>query len=195
MHSPPNTAQIAAIVIGGSAGCLSALRQLLTALPSVGPPVFVTVHLPARTSLSLHEWLAQAIHRPVHLSEDKEVIRSDTVYLAPPDYHLLIERHGALALSVDAPVHHSRPSIDVLFETACDAYAPQLLGILLSGASADGAAGLLQIHLAGGITLVQSPASAESPVMPTAALALFEPTYVLNPDDMTKLLTTSLQHQ
>ncbi len=105
---------------------------------------------------------------------------------------MLVESQLTFALSVDPPVHFSRPSIDVLFETACDVYGAGLVGVLLSGASEDGAAGLQEIHAAGGTTIVQSPLSAEVAIMPAAALALFEPTYVWSPNDIASGLTKLL---
>ena len=114
---------------------------------------------------------------PVKQAEDKEPLQAGRVYVAPPAYHLLIEPTRSFALSVDAPVHYSRPAIDVLFESASDAYRNTLLAVLLSGASQDGAAGMQEIRKAGGITIVQDPASAEVPTMPQAALNLFSPTF------------------
>jgi two-component system chemotaxis response regulator CheB len=97
---------------------------------------------------------------------------------------LLIESHRTFALSADPPVHFSRPAIDVLFEAARDVYGSNLIGVLLSGASEDGAAGLHEVHLAGGITIVQVPESADSSIMPAAALALFEPTHLWSPEEI-----------
>jgi two-component system chemotaxis response regulator CheB len=183
--------EIAAVVIGGSAGALDVLRTLLRPLPaSIGVPIVVVLHLPERSPDRLHEVFNAGGALLAKYAEDKEPIRSGTVYVAPSGYHLLIETHRAFALSVDEPMHYSRPSIDVLFESACDAYADGLLGILLSGASEDGAAGIHAIHTAGGITIVQSPASAETVVMPASALGLFNPTYVLPP---TQIATVVLQ--
>ncbi len=140
----------------------------------------IVVHLPSH-STGLAELLGADTALTVKQAEDKEPISAGTVYIAPPSYHLLIEASGAFALSVDAPVHFSRPAIDVLFETARDVYGANLVGMLLSGASEDGAAGLQEIHAAGGTTIVQSPLSAEVAIMPAAALALFEPTYIWSP--------------
>lgn len=173
-----------AVVIGGSAGALDVLRLIVRSLPqSLPAPIAIVIHLPAQSS-GLAELLSADSEIPVKQAEDKEPIRAGTVYIAPPGYHLLIEAHHAFALSADPPVHFSRPAIDVLFETARDVYGPNLIGILLSGASDDGAAGLQEIHAAGGTTIVQSPLSAEVAIMPAAALALFEPTYIWSPTDI-----------
>lgn len=181
-----------AVVIGGSAGSLEVLRPVVRELPQeLACPVVIVIHLPAHSS-GLAELLSADTQLQVKQAEDKEPIAAGTIYIAPPNYHLLIEAHGAFALSVDPPVHFSRPSIDVLFETARDVYGAKLIGVLLSGASEDGAAGLQEIHAAGGTTIVQSPLSAEVAIMPAAALTLFEPTYVWSPNDIASGLTKLL---
>ena len=174
----------AAVVIGGSAGSLEVLRAIVRELPRpLSCPVAIVIHIPSHSS-GLAELLAVDTSLPVKQAEDKEPMVAGTIYIAPPSYHLLIESQRSFALSVDPPVHYSRPSIDVLFETASDVYGAGLVGILLSGASEDGAAGLQEIHSAGGTTIVQSPLSAEVAIMPAAALALFEPTYIWSPNDI-----------
>lgn len=107
---------------------------------------------------------------PVEEPEDKDPIAEGRVYLAPRDYHLLIEK-GNFALSTEAPVYFARPSIDVLFESAAEAYREKVVGIILTGANGDGARGLARIKAAGGLTLVQEPATAQAPEMPQAAIA------------------------
>jgi two-component system chemotaxis response regulator CheB len=181
-----------AVVIGGSAGALEVLRAITRALPSkLDCPVVIVIHLPSHSS-GLAELLGADTKLTVKQAEDKEPISAGTVYIAPPSYHLLIESNGAFALSVDPPVHFSRPAIDVLFETARDVYGANLIGVLLSGASEDGALGLQEIHAAGGTTIVQSPLSAEAAIMPAAALALFEPTYIWSPNDIASGLSRLL---
>lgn len=173
-----------AVVIGGSVGALDIMRAIVRSLPpSLLLPIVLVIHLPALPS-GLVELLASDSAVPVKQAEDKEQIGAGTVYVAPPAYHLLIESHRAFALSADAPVHFSRPAIDVLFESAHDVYGPNLIGVLLSGASEDGAAGLHEIHAGGGTTIVQAPLSADSAIMPAAALALFEPTYLWSPTEI-----------
>ncbi|MDY6946704.1 MAG: chemotaxis protein CheB [Pseudomonadota bacterium] len=184
-----------AVVIGGSAGALEVLRAIVRALPAKSScPVVIVIHLPAHSS-GLAALLGADTTLPVKQAEDKEPINAGTVYIAPPSYHLLIEARGAFALSVDPPVHFSRPAIDVLFETACDVYGADLVGVLLSGASEDGAAGLHEIHAAGGTTIVQSPLSAEAAIMPAAALALFEPTHIWSPNDIASGLSRLLSRK
>ncbi len=161
-----------AVVMGASDGAVEALSLLLPALPlRLALPVVVVVHIPQDRPSHLPELFRQRCGHPVREAEDKAPLERGVVYFAPPGYHLLIERTRAFALSTEPPVHYSRPSIDVLFESAAEAYGPGLLGILLTGANSDGAAGLKAIRQAGGETWVQDPASAKSPAMPAAALA------------------------
>lgn len=184
---PPwaGTRQFEAVVIGGSAGALEVLRKILPTMPIGLPvPVIIVLHLPRRPPEGLTELLARECRLPVRQAEDKEPLQPGVVYVAPAGYHLLIEGHRAFALSVDEPVHFSRPSIDVLFESARDAFGARLLAILLTGASQDGAAGLHEISRAGAVTIVQSPDSAEAAAMPAAALALFRPSHVWTPAEM-----------
>lgn len=189
-----DTGSPACVVIGGSAGAFHVLRQLLRALDAdMSASVVIVLHMPPKSPDGLPELLSRECAVPVKQAEDKEPIARGTVYFAPPGYHLLVESHRAFALSMDPPVHFSRPSIDVLFETAADAYRNELFGILLSGASHDGATGLQEIASHGGITAVQSPNSAEAHTMPAAALALFQPTFLWTPDELTRELPRMLR--
>jgi two-component system chemotaxis response regulator CheB len=174
------THDIEVVVIGGSAGALEALATILPALPRGFPiPIALVVHvLPTRPS-GLPEVLGARCELAVKEAEDKEPLEAATIYVAPPNYHLLLEPGRCVSLSIDEPVHFSRPAIDVLFESAADAYGPAALGVLLTGASEDGARGLLRIEEAGGTTVVQSPATAAVSTMPEAALRLCHPTHVL----------------
>ena len=158
------------IVIGGSAGALEALLELLPTLPAeLAAPIAVVLHLKPTQPSMVPELLARVCTRVVREPEDKEPIAPGTVYVAPPNYHMLLERGGTIALSVDEPVHFSRPSLDVLFESAADAFGPGVVGLVLSGSNADGAEGLQRIAAAGGVALVQAPASAAYATMPEAA--------------------------
>lgn len=162
----------AAVVIGASVGAIEALSLLLPALPAAYPlPVLVVVHVPADRKTALAELFAPRCQIGVKEAEDKEVIGAGMVYFAPPDYHLLVEPDFTLSLSSDEPVLFSRPAIDVLFQSAADAYGDNLIGVVLTGASSDGAQGLRAIREAGGMALVQTPATAEGETMPRAALA------------------------
>jgi two-component system, chemotaxis family, protein-glutamate methylesterase/glutaminase len=161
-----------AIVIGASAGALEVLSNLLPALPSdYRLPILIVVHLPPdKTSLFAELMRARCAIR-VREAEDKEPIEPGVVYFAPPDYHLLVEQDKRLSLSDDEPVLFSRPSIDVLFESAADAYGGGLIGVVLTGANSDGANGLKAVVEAGGLAVVQNPWSAHAVVMPEAAIA------------------------
>jgi two-component system, chemotaxis family, protein-glutamate methylesterase/glutaminase len=160
------------IVVGASWGGLQALSNVLAGIPGdVSCPIAVVQH---RRHDALEGGLSNLLqlytHDRVVDAEDKMAIEPHTIYLAPPDYHLLVER-GAFALSVDERVQFSRPSIDVLFESAADAYGPQLVGVVLTGANEDGAAGLARVKERGGVAIVQDPRTAERAEMPAAAAA------------------------
>lgn len=160
-----------AIVIGASAGAVQALSQILPRLPVSYPlPVIIVVHVPASPSglvALFRTKCAIAVREP----EDKEPITAGTVYFAPPGYHLLVEDGQSFALSMDEPVLFSRPSIDILFESAADSYREALTGVILTGANEDGAAGAAAIGAAGGTVIVQQPEGAFASAMPSAALA------------------------
>lgn len=159
------------IVIGTSLGGLRALETLLTALPpEFALPLAIVQHRHRSSDGEMLNFLQQGCPLPLVEPQDKQVILPGHVYIAPADYHLLVEP-GYFSLSTDAPVCHARPSIDVLFETAADAYGRQCLGVILTGASEDGARGLACIQASGGMALVQLPSTAESAVMPKAAIA------------------------
>jgi len=173
---------LSAIVIGGSAGAFDVLRLVLHSLPPKLPvPLAVVLHLlPTRPS-GLVPALQQVCVLPVREAEDKEPAEPGVVYLASPNYHLLLEKNRHFSLSTDEPVHFSRPAIDVLFESAADAYGAELCGILLSGANEDGARGLQRIRAVGGLTAVQAPSTAVARVMPEAALVLDAAEVALEP--------------
>lgn len=169
-----------ALLIGASAGGVEALLQLLQDLPSsYRLPVVCLLHVPDRRDSLLAELLGRRLQLPVKEAEDKEYLRGGQVYVAPAGYHLSIEADRSFSLSREAPRHYARPAIDILFESAADAYREHLAAALLTGANEDGAAGLLAIQRRGGLTLVQEPADALVPVMPEAALALLKPDFVL----------------
>ena len=160
------------ICIGASWGGLNAVGRVLADIPAeVEQPIVVAQHRHVDAHASaLGDLLGLRIDRPVRDVDDKAPIERCTVYLAPPDYHLLVQR-GWFSLSVDERVQYARPSIDVLFETAADAYGAGVIGVILTGANADGAAGLARIKESGGVAIVQDPAGAERRAMPDAALA------------------------
>ncbi len=168
------------VAIGTSLGGLNALIALLHDLPqNLDAPVVVVQHRGPTADRGLAELLQEHTRLAVQEAEDKQAISAGSVYLAPADYHLMIEEPGVLALSTEAPVRSARPSIDVLFETAADAYGPGVIGVLLTGASADGAAGLAAIKRHGGRAIVQDPTTAEASTMPAAGMSATTVDYVL----------------
>lgn len=160
-----------AVAIGASAGGLNALQKVLAPLPAdFTLPMFVVQHrLPSRDDLLTFS-LDQSCQLVVKEADEKEPAKPGYVYVAPANYHLLVERDETLSLSVDAKVCYSRPSIDVLFETAAQVYRSGLVGIILTGASDDGTAGLRKIKEKGGLTIAQDPDTAEYTVMPLSAI-------------------------
>lgn len=180
---------IEAVVIGVSAGAVDALSTILPRLPADYPiPVIVVVHLPADRKSVLAQLFQAKCEVEVHEVDDKESLQGGSVYFAPPDYHVLIEDDRRVSLSSEELVHYSRPSIDVLFESAADVYGPAVAGVVLTGASADGAKGLAAIHAAGGMCLVQHPQQANSRTMPEAALAACPTAVALNLDQIANRL-------
>jgi two-component system, chemotaxis family, protein-glutamate methylesterase/glutaminase len=178
-----------AVVIGASAGALEALSVILPTLPAgFRLPVIVVVHVPPDKRSMLAELFQAKCQIPVREAEDKEPINPGTVYFAPSDYHLLVETEKSLSLSSDEPVLFSRPSIDVLFESAADAYGSALMAIILTGANQDGAKGMKAVAEAGGVTLVQDPDGAFASAMPEAAIEMCPGARVMSLDAITAYL-------
>jgi two-component system, chemotaxis family, protein-glutamate methylesterase/glutaminase len=160
-----------AIVIGASAGAVEALLTILPELPADYPlPVFVVVHVPPDRRNVLAPLFESRCRIAVKEAEDKETVTGGVVYFAPSDYHMLVEEDFSISLSSDELVNFSRPAIDVLFESAADAYGSGLTGVILTGANQDGAAGLAAVVKAGGAAIVEDPAGALAPQMPCFAL-------------------------
>jgi two-component system chemotaxis response regulator CheB len=168
---------------------VEALRALGPALPAAPrAAVLIVLHLPRDRRSVLAEIFQPHCAVAVREAQDKEPVEPGVVYIAPADYHLLVDDTRSIALSVDDLVHFSRPSVDVLFEAAADVYAERTLAILLTGGSDDGAAGLAAVRRAGGWTVVQDPASARVPMMVEAALALGPVDFVLPLEGIAELL-------
>ncbi|MDB6134508.1 MAG: cheB 2 [Verrucomicrobiales bacterium] len=196
MNHEPVRQAAAAVVIGASAGAVEALLRILPELPPDYPlPLLIVVHLPPDRESTLAALLDARCRITVKEAEDKEPILPGMAYLAPPDYHLLVEPDFHLSLSSEEQVLYSRPSIDVLFESAADAYGTALAGIILTGANSDGAKGLRAVAASGGIALVQSPDCAEATAMPAAALAACPSAQGLSLAEITGVLKNELPHQ
>lgn len=187
-----------AVVIGGSAGAFAALQLLLPAIKTtLHVPVAVVVHVPAHKRSLFADIFRRACQVEVKEATDHEKLEAGTIYFAPSGYHLLFASDRSLGLSSGEPVYYSRPSIDVLFESASKVFRKHLLAVLLSGANEDGAAGLQAIRVAGGTTIVQRPETAQQSAMPAAAIRGCVPSAVLSVDEMTLLfasLGTSAMH-
>ncbi|MGD8216957.1 chemotaxis protein CheB [Pseudomonas thivervalensis] len=180
---------IEAIVVGASAGGVEALLRVFGHLRrGFGVPILVVLHLPDERDSQLASVFGHRLAVPVEEARDKLDIVPGTLYVATPGYHLSVEADRSLSLSLEDPVHHSRPSIDVLFESAADVYGPALLAVVLTGANDDGARGLAKVRALGGITVVQDPEEAQVSTMPEAALALHEPDHILTLQGIGQLL-------
>ncbi|HMJ13564.1 MAG TPA: chemotaxis protein CheB [Polyangiaceae bacterium] len=178
-----------AIVIGGSAGSMTALTAILTALPAkFAVPIAAVLHIPPMSRSLLAQVLSSQCALTAREAEDKEPLAASTVYVAPPNYHLLIERTHTFSLSADEPVNFSRPAIDVLFESAATAFGSRLAALVLTGANSDGALGLLRVFEAGGTALVQDPDTAAVRTMPEAALRAVPSAHVLRVEEIAPLL-------
>lgn len=175
------------IALGTSAGGFDAVCHMIRQFPEDFTVPLAIVQHRARESELLAPLLQGCTHLRVTEVEDKQPVEPGHVFIAPPDYHLLIE-DGAFSLSTEGPVGYSRPSIDVFFDSAADAYGPRLIGIVLTGANTDGAKGLQKIVMRGGQALVQDPDTAEVKVMPEGARALVSRARVLTLDEMVQHL-------
>ena len=181
-----------ALVMGASAGAVEALNQLLPAVPEAARiPVVVVVHLPSNRPSLLPEVFASRCRARVREPEDKEPMTPGSIWFAPSNYHLLLESDRTFAFSTDLPVNFSRPSIDVLFESAADVFGPALCCVVLTGANEDGAQGASAIRRQGGLVIVQDPNSAEARQMPEAAIARANPQIVATLSEVAGLIGLS----
>ncbi|MBC7465069.1 MAG: chemotaxis protein CheB [Bdellovibrio sp.] len=173
------------IVVGSSAGGIESLTQILVSLPAKFSQTMVIVqHISHDSKRSLANHFAVISHVPVREVEDKEPIEVGVVYFAPTNYHLLISSDGVFNLNIDPPVSFSRPSIDVLFQSAAEVYQKRVMGIILTGTNHDGADGLKQIRKHGGLAIVQNPDDARYPIMPQTALEVADPQLVMTLDEI-----------
>jgi two-component system chemotaxis response regulator CheB len=182
---------IKAVAIGASAGAVQALLTILPALPaSFSLPILVVVHVPPDRSNMLVPLFQSKCRITVKEADDKEPVENGTIYFAPSDYHMLVETDGCLALSTDEPVNYSRPSIDVLFESAADFYGDSLAGVILTGANHDGAAGLKAVVDVGGVAIVENPNGAYASAMPNAALETTPSATIMNHEQIVTYLSS-----
>ncbi len=185
-----------AVVIGVSAGGFKALHVLLSGLPEYLPvPVMIVQHRQISSDNYFVTSLDKSCRLSVKEADEKEKIMPGIVYIAPADYHLLVEKDKTFSLSVDEHVCFARPSVDVLFETAADVYKAGLIGIILTGANFDGSAGMQKIKASGGLTISQDPENAEVDIMPLAAIATKSVDFVLGLEDIAQFLRDLLEEQ
>jgi two-component system chemotaxis response regulator CheB len=184
------------LVIGSSAGGLSLIKRLLAALPNnYSLAVVIVAHIPQGQESCLAQILNTVSTLPVTMAKDKQAIMPGHVYIAPPDYHLLIEQNkylplSSFALSEDEPVKSVRPSIDVLFSSAAEVFENDLIAVILSGANSDGAEGMAYIKQLGGLCMVINPQDTEFKIMPDAAIAQTNVDYIASIDDIISLLVS-----
>ena len=189
MSDAADVPSIKAIVIGASAGGVEALLTLLGPLrEGFALPIIVVLHLPDERRSLLAEVFARRVSMPVREATDKTRVEAGTLYFATPGYHLSVEQDHSFSLSLEDRVHHSRPAIDYLFESAADAYGSALAAVLLTGANRDGARGLSQVKRRGGLTIVQDPNEAQVATMPQAALKIQQPDHILTVRGIGRLL-------
>ena len=178
-------------MIGGSAGSFQVVTKILSALPqSLSVPVFLSLHRLKHVRSGFLEALSIKSNLPIIEPDDKEQIKAGKVYLAPANYHMYIELGNRIALSTEEPVNHSRPSIDLSFFTAAQAYREKLIGIILSGANSDGAQGLKRVKELNGLTIVQDPEECQVRTMTEASMKLTKVDHVFKTDQIVNFLLT-----
>ena len=178
-----------AIVIGVSSGGMKALKFIFSRMPEdFNTPIIIVQHISRHSDNQWINLLNDKSNLHIKEADEKEKIEKGNVYIAPPNYHLLIERNKTFSLTIDERVSFARPSIDVLFESAAEAYKNKLIGVVLTGSNADGSAGLKRIKEYGGLTIVQDPETADSSYMPASAIAAIQTDYILSLEDIIELL-------
>jgi len=176
------------VIIGGSAGSLDVLLKVLPHLQVPSFAIVIVLHRKHTDDTTLEELIAVKTVIPVKEVEDKIALEPGNIYIAPSDYHLLFEKNNLLSLDISEKINYSRPSIDVAFESAADVYGKALVGILLSGANADGTDGLIAIKNAGGTIIVQKPETADMPFMPNNAILHAAPDHILDVSELLHLI-------
>ena len=181
--------QYEAIVIGVSSGGMSALKILSSSLPMhFNIPIIIVQHLSAHSDGHWIKLLNEKSQLNIKEADEKDTIEKGYIYIAPPNYHLLIEKDKTFSLTIDERVNFARPSIDVLFESAAEAYTNKLIGIVLTGSNSDGTKGIKRIKDCGGLAIIQDPKTAESEYMPKSAIAAIVSDYILPLEDIIELL-------
>jgi two-component system chemotaxis response regulator CheB len=176
----PRNRRFKAVVVGVSSGGVEALKVLLKGLPrQFSLPVLIVAHISPEADNGLALLLDDLSAILVKEADELEAVKAGTVYIAPPNYHLQVERDATLSLSVDAPVRFARPSVDVLFESAANAFGPALIGVVMTGAGSDGSNGLKRVKESGGVAVVQDPDDAEVDSMPRSAIEAITPDHVV----------------
>ena len=166
------------------------MNHLLGSLPvTYGHPIILCLHRLRNVRTGFADALQLNSKLKIIEPDDKEIIRRGSIYLAPSNYHLLFEQTYRFSLTVSDPVNHSRPSIDLCFETAAEIFRNKIIGVLLSGANIDGAKGMQKIKKEGGVTIVQDPKNSEISTMPEACINLFQPDYILDAAEIVKFIT------
>ena len=180
-----------AIVMGLSSGGMDVMKEIFSGLPEdYGIPVIIVQHLSPRSDSQWIGILNEKYKIEIKEAEEKEEIKKGTVYLAPPNYHLLLEKDGSFSLSIDERVSYARPAIDVLFETAAEAFGEKVVGVVMTGSNHDGSAGLKKIKRCGGVTIVQDPRTAFSSYMPQEAIKNVDPHHVLDLQGIVQFLNS-----
>ncbi len=188
--------QYQAIVIGVSSGGMSALKIIFSVLPAnFCLPIIIVQHLGSHSDSQWIKILDSKSLLQIKEADEKEKIKKGTIYIAPPNYHLLIEKNKTFSLTIDERVNFARPSIDVLFESAAEAYKDSLIGIILTGANHDGAKGLKSIKDHGGLAVIQDPETAESAYMPRSAIAAVTPDYLGSIEGITSFIMQIAQQK
>jgi len=178
-----------AIVIGVSSGGMNALKFIFSALPAgFSIPIIIVQHINAHSDNEWIKLLNNKSNLTVKEADEKEKIEPGNVYIAPANYHLMIENNKTFSLTIDEYVNFARPSIDVLFESAAEAYKSKLIGVVLTGSNSDGAKGIRRIKELGGMAIIQDPQTAESANMPASAIAAVQPDYILSLEKIIELL-------
>jgi len=178
-----------AIVIGVSSGGMNALKFIFSTLPAdFSIPIIIVQHVSARSDNEWINLLNNKSNLTIKEADEKEKIETGNVYIAAANYHLMIEKNKTFLLTIDERVNFARPSIDVLFESAAEAYKDKLIGIVLTGSNNDGAKGIKRIKELGGMVIIQDPETAESSTMPESAIATVQPDYILSLEEIVQLL-------